>query len=55
MYNVFVNKFDKFSEVMNKKQPGAKGPNQKELLDYGNELKKIIEKSFNPQDQDQKY
>ena len=33
---------------MNKKQPGARGPNQKELLDYGNELTKIIEKSFNP-------
>ena len=46
--NVFINKFDKLSEVMNKKQPGTRGPNQKELLDYGNELKKIIEKSFNP-------
>ena len=33
---------------MNKKQPGARSPNQKELLDYGNELKKIIEKSFKP-------
>ena len=33
---------------MNKKQPGAKGPNQKELLNYRNEFKKIIEKSFNP-------
>ena len=33
---------------MNKKQPGARGPNEKELLDYGNELKKIIKKSFNP-------
>ena len=33
---------------MNKKRPGTRGPNQKELLDYGNELKKIIEKSFNP-------
>ena len=48
IYNVYINKFDKFSEVVNKKQPGARGPNQKELLDYGNELKKIIEKSFNP-------
>ena len=34
---------------MNKKAPGAKGPNQKELLNYGNELKKkIVGKSFNP-------
>ena len=30
------------------KAPGARGPNQKKLLNYGNELKKIIEKSFNP-------
>ena len=36
IYSVFINKFDKFSEVMNKKQPGARGPNQKELLDYEN-------------------
>ena len=33
---------------MNKKAPGARGPNQKKLLDYGNELKKIVGKSFNP-------
>ena len=33
---------------MNKKAPGARGPNQKKLLDYENELKKIIGKSFNP-------
>ena len=33
---------------MNKKQPGGRGPNQNELLDYRNELNKIIEKSFNP-------
>ena len=32
---------------MNKKQLGARVPNQKELLNYGNELKKFIEKSFN--------
>ena len=36
------------SEVINKKAPGARGPNQKKLLNYGNELKKIIEKLFNP-------
>ena len=33
---------------MNKKQPGIRGPNQKELLDYRNELKEIVGKSFNP-------
>ena len=48
IYNVFINNFDEFSEVINKKVPGARGPNQKKLLNYGNELKKIIEKSFNP-------
>ena len=48
IYNVFINDFDKFSKVIKKKQPGARGPNQKKLLDYGNELKKVIEKSFNP-------
>ena len=48
IYNVFINKFDEFSEVMNKKASGARGPNQKKLLDYGNELKKIIGKSCNP-------
>ena len=48
IYNVFINKFDEFSEIINKKAPGARGPNQKKLLNYGNELKKIIEKSFNP-------
>ena len=48
IYNVFINKFDEFSEVMNKKAPGAWGPNQKKLLDYGNEFKKIVGKSFNP-------
>ena len=29
IYNVFINDFDKFSKVMNKKKLGAKGPNQK--------------------------
>ena len=33
---------------MNKKKLGAKGPNQKNLLNYGNEFKKVIQKSFNP-------
>ena len=48
IYNVFINDFDKFSKVIRKKQPGARGPNQKKLLDYGNELKKVIEKYLNP-------
>ena len=48
IYNVFINDFDKFSKVIKKKQPGARGPKQKKLLDYGNEFKKVIEKSFNP-------
>ena len=47
IYNVFINNFDQFSEVINKKAEGARGPNQKKLLNDGNELKKIIEKSFN--------
>ena len=47
IYNAFINKFDQFSEIINKKAPGARGPNQKKLLNYGNELKKFIEKSFN--------
>ena len=47
---VFNNDFDKFSKVIKKKQPDARGPNQKQkkLLDCGNELKKFIGKSFNP-------
>ena len=40
IYNVFINKFDKFSEVMDKKALGTRGLNQKKLLDYENELKK---------------
>ena len=48
IYNVFINDFDKFSKVIKKKQQGARGSNQKKVLDYGNELKKVIEKSFNP-------
>ena len=48
IYNAFISEFDNFSKVMNKKQPGSRGPNQKELLNYGNELKEIAGKSFNP-------
>ena len=43
IYNVFINKFDEFNEVINKKAPGARDPNQKKLLNYENE-----KKSFNP-------
>ena len=46
IYNVFINKFDEFSKVMNKKAPGTRGPNQKKVLDYGNELKKNYQKIF---------
>ena len=52
IYNVFINKLDEFSEVINKKDPGARGPNQKKLLDYGNKLKKMLENLLIPQDQD---
>ena len=48
IYNVFINNFDQFSEVINKKKSGARGTNQIKLLDYGNKFKKNIEKSFNP-------
>ena len=48
IYNAFISEFDNFSKSMNKKKPGSRGPNQKELLNYGNELKEIVGKSFNP-------
>ena len=48
IYNAFISDFDNFSKVMNKKQPGSRGLNQKGLLNYGNELKEIVGKSFNP-------
>ena len=47
IYNVFINDFDKFRKVMNKKQLGAKSPNQKNLLNYGNKFKKVVER-LNP-------
>ena len=47
IYDVFINDFNKFSKVMNKKQPGTKGSNQKDLLNYGNEFKKVV-KRLNP-------
>ena len=48
IYNDFIIEFNTFSEVINKKQPGARGYNQKELLNYRNKLKETIKKSFNP-------
>ena len=48
IYNAFVSDFDYFSKAMNNKQPGSRDSNQKELLNYGNELKEIVGKSFNP-------
>ena len=47
IYNVFISEFDNFSKAMNEKQPGSRGPNQKELLNYRNEFKEIVDKSFN--------
>ena len=32
---------------MDKKEPGTKGPNQKDLLNYGNEFLKVVER-LNP-------
>ena len=52
IYNAFINKFDEFSEVINKKAPGARSRNQKKLLNYGNQLKKISKNLLIPQDQD---
>ena len=46
-YNDFINNFDKFNKLMSKKNPGSRGPNQKKLLNYGNEFKKVVEKTFN--------
>ena len=48
IYNAFISEFDNFSKVMSKKKPGSRGPNQKELLNYGNKLKEIVGKPFNP-------
>ena len=32
IYNVFINKFDEFNELVNKKAPSARGPNQKKVI-----------------------
>ena len=52
IYNVFINKFDQFSGVINKKALGTRGPNPKKLLNYENELKKLSKNLLIPQDQD---
>ena len=48
IYNAFISEFDNFSKAMNKKKPDSRDPNQKELLNYGNELKEIVGEFFNP-------
>ena len=45
-YNTFINKFNKFEKIQGKKKQGAKGPNKKELIKFGKELKRIIEGIF---------
>ena len=52
IYDLFINNFDMFSKVMNKKQLGAMGTNQKELLNYGKNFKKLSKNLSIPQDQD---
>ena len=46
-YNEFKNYTKNFEYAMNKKKPGAIGPNQKEMLEYYKELDEIIE-DLNP-------
>ena len=43
-YNTFINEFHKFERIQEKKKQSAIGPEQKMLLEYGKELRKIIEK-----------
>ena len=45
-YNTFINNFNKFERMQEKKKRGAKSPNQKELLKYGKELRIVIERIF---------
>ena len=45
-YNAFINNFNKFERIQEKKKRGAKGPNQKELLKCGTELRIIIKRIF---------
>ena len=43
-YIIFINKFNKFERIQGKKKQGAISFKQKELLKYGKELRRIIEK-----------
>ena len=43
-YNTFINNFNKFERIQEKKKRGAIGFKQKMLLKYGRELKNIIKK-----------
>ena len=43
-YNTFIDNFNEFEKIQEKKNKGAIGAEQKKLLKYGKELKKIIEK-----------
>ena len=43
-YNTFIDDFNEFEKTQEKKNKGAIGSEQKRLLKYGKELKKIIEK-----------
>ena len=43
-YIIFINKFNKFERIQGKKKRGAISFKQKELLKYGKELRRIIEK-----------
>ena len=43
-YNTFINKFNKIESTQEKKKRGAIGPEQKKLLEYRKNLRKIIEK-----------
>ena len=43
-YNTFIDNFNEFEKIQEKKNKGAIGTEQKKLLKYGKELKKIIEK-----------
>ena len=43
-YNTFIDNFNEFEKTQEKKNKGAIGIDQKKLLKYGKELRKIIEK-----------
>ena len=45
-YKNFINEFNKFETIQGRKKKGAIGFNQKMLLKYGKELKRIIEKIY---------